>query len=287
MNGTASVVATQIAVDPHRKPPSSPLAMFASGWRHRRLTVQLIQREVISRYRGSIMGLAWSFFNPLLMLLVYTFVFSVVFNARWGGTEGGKAGFAVFLFAGLLVHGVFAECIVRAPSLIIANTNYVKRVIFPLEILTGVAMGSALFHAFISLLVLLVVQAFGGGVHATAVLFPLVLMPLVLMTMGMAWILAAVGVYIRDIGYITQVITTVMLFMSPVFYPIEAMPVEYREWMYLNPLTFIIEQARAVLVLGDMPDWSGLALYAVVALAFAWLGFWCFQKLRRGFADVL
>jgi lipopolysaccharide transport system permease protein len=278
---------SQAAVNPHRNPPSSPIAMIEACWRNRRLMGQLVEREVISRYRGSMMGLAWSFFNPLLMLTVYTFVFSVVFKARWGGADGSKASFAIFLFAGLLVHGVFAECIVRAPSLIIANTNYVKRVIFPLEILTGVAMGSALFHAFVSLLVLLAVQVFQGGLHYTALYFPLVLMPLVLMTMGIAWILAAVGVYIRDIGYITQIITTVMLFMSPVFYPIDAMPAEARRWMYLNPLTFIIEQARAALILGTPLDWSGLALYSLIGLAFAWLGFWCFQKMRRGFADVL
>ncbi|MCC7248124.1 MAG: ABC transporter permease, partial [Lysobacter sp.] len=125
--------------------------MMDACWRNRRLMGQLVQREVISRYRGSMAGLAWSFFNPLLMLAVYTFVFSVVFKARWGGGENSKASFAIFLFVGLLVHGVFAECIVRAPSLILANTNYVKRVIFPLEILTGVAMGSALFHTFVSL----------------------------------------------------------------------------------------------------------------------------------------
>ena len=277
----------QAAVNPHSNPPSSLMAMIDACWRNRRLMRELVQREVISRYRGSIMGLAWSFFNPLLMLAVYTFVFSVVFQARWGGADGSKAGFAVFLFAGLLVHGVFAECIVRAPSLIIANTNYVKRVVFPLEILTGVAMGSALFHTFVSLLVLLAVQAFQGGLHFSVLYFPFVLIPLVLMTMGLAWILAAVGVYIRDIGYITQIITTVMLFMSPVFYPIEAMPVASRGWMYLNPLTFIIEQARAALILGSPLNWSGLALYSLVSLLFAWLGFWCFQKMRRGFADVL
>lgn len=277
----------QAAVNPHSNPPSSLIAMIDACWRNRRLMRELVQREVISRYRGSIMGLAWSFFNPLLMLAVYTFVFSVVFKARWGGADGSKAGFAVFLFAGLLVHGVFAECIIRAPSLIIANTNYVKRVIFPLEILTGVAMGSALFHTFVSLLVLLAVQAFQGGLHLSVLYFPFVLIPLVLMTMGLAWILAAVGVYIRDIGYITQIITTVMLFMSPVFYPVEAMPVASRGWMYLNPLTFIIEQARAALILGSPLNWSGLALYSLASLLFAWLGFWCFQKMRRGFADVL
>lgn len=278
---------SSVATDPHRRPPSSPAAMVASYVRNRRLMGQLVQREVISRYRGSVMGLAWSFFNPLLMLAVYTFVFSVVFQAKWGGTGGTKAGFAVFLFVGILIHGIFAECINRGPSLIIGNVNYVKRVVFPLEILVGVAMGSALFHAMVSLLVLFVVQMFDGGVRATAVFLPFVVFPLVLVALGVSWMLAAVGVYIRDIGYVTQVITTVMLFLSPVFYPISAMPEAYRAWIYMNPLTFIIEQARGVLILGTMPDWIGLLMYAAGGAAVAWLGFWCFQRMRRGFADVL
>lgn len=276
-----------IAVNPHRRPPASPFAMVASLLRNRRLIGQLVEREVVSRYRGSIMGLSWSFFNPLLMLAVYTFVFSVVFQARWGGAEGGKAGFAIFLFAGLLVHSIFAECINRGPSLIIGNANYVKKVVFPLEVLVVVAMGSALFHAAVSLGVLLLVQAFTTGLKATALLFPLVLAPLVLIALGISWLLAAVGVFMRDIGYVTQIITTVMLFMAPVFYPISAMPEAYRHWMYVNPLTFVIEQGRAVLILGAFPDWAGLGVYAVAGIAVASLGFWCFQRMRAGFADVL
>jgi lipopolysaccharide transport system permease protein len=275
------------STNPHRAPVTSPLAMLRSIWQNRKLLVQLVHREVVSRYRGSVIGLAWSFFNPLLMLLVYTFVFSVVFKARWGVATEGKASFAIFLFAGLLVHGVFAECIMRAPSLIIANTNYVKRVVFPLEILPAVAMGSAIFHALVGLLVLFVAQGFSFGLQTTAVLFPLILVPLIFATLGVAWVLAAIGVYIRDISYITQIISTVMLFMSPVFYPIEAMPEEYRAWMYINPLTFIIEQSRAVLILGDMPHWSGLGLYTATSMLLAWLGYWCFQRMRGGFADVL
>lgn len=275
------------AVDPHRRPAASPLAMLRMLIRNRRLVAQLIRREVVSRYRGSIMGLSWSFFNPLLMLAVYTFVFSVVFQARWGDTGGGKAGFAIFLFAGLLVHGVFAECINRGPSLIIGNVNYVKKVVFPLEVLVVVAMGSALFHAAVSLGVLLLVQAFTGGLKATALLFPLVLAPLVLVALGVSWFLAAVGVFMRDIGYVTQIITTVMLFMAPVFYPVSAMPEAYRHWMYVNPLTFVIEQGRGVLILGVFPDWTGLAMYAIAGIVVASLGFWCFQRMRAGFADVL
>ena len=266
----------------------SPIHLVWGLWRYRSLIAQLTRREVISRYRGSVVGLAWSFFNPLLMLAVYTFFFSVVFQARWGGEGAGKAEFAVFLFSGILIHGLFAECINRAPTLILGNVSYVKRVVFPLEILPWVAMGAALFHTAVSLLVLILAQiAFGQQLTATALWFPVLIMPLVLMAMGFAWFLAAVGVFFRDIGQVTVVLTTVLLFMSPVFFPITAMPEPYRAWIAFNPLTFIIEQTRNVLLLGIPPDWVGFTKYTAVALVVAVMGFWVFQKMRRGFADVL
>jgi lipopolysaccharide transport system permease protein len=262
--------------------------MVGSLWQNRHLIAQLTRREVISRYRGSVIGLAWSFFNPLLMLAVYTFFFSVVFRARWGGEGAGKAEFAAFLFSGIIVHSVFAECINRAPTLILSNANYVKRVVFPLEILPWVAMGSALFHAAVSLLVLLLAQVvLSHHLSLSALYFPVIMLPLVVMTMGIAWMLAAVGVFVRDIGQITAVLTTVLMFLSPVFYPISSMPERYRPWINSNPLTFIIEQSRNVLLLGGAPDWHGVAKYSLIATAVAAAGFWMFQKMRRGFADVL
>lgn len=275
-------------MNPHLAKSGSPRALLASAWTHRTLIYQLGKRDVVGRYRGSVAGLAWSFFNPLLMLGVYTFVFAVVFQARWQGTTGDKGSFAVILFIGVLVHGIFAECLNRAPGLILANANYVKRVMFPLEILPWVSMGSALFHALVSLLVLLIAQVYVlGGIPPTALLLPVVLAPLVLTTVGLTWIFSAFGVYLRDIGQTTVVITTVALFLSPVFYPVTALPEEYRFLFLLNPLTFIIEQAREVLIWGRLPDWRGLAVYAVASLAVSSAGFWMFQRMRRGFADVL
>jgi len=265
-----------------------PASALFSFLRHRKLIYQLAKREVISRYRGSVMGLAWSFFNPLLMLAVYTFVFSVVFNARWGGQAGHRGEFAIILFVGILVHGIFAECINRAPTLITSNSSYVKRVVFPLDTLPWVAMGAALFHALVSLIVLLVAQLFIRGVlPATVIYLPLVLFPLILFTMGLAWLLAALGVFIRDIGQMTGILTTILLFLAPVFYPVEALPVQIREWIYINPLTFIIEQSRDVLVWGVNPDLVGLGKYLLFAVFVALLGYACFQKMRRGFSDVI
>lgn len=263
--------------------------MFASLWRNRHLILQMTKREVIGRYRGSIMGLAWSFFNPLFMLGVYTFVFSVVFKARWGVEDkGGRLGFAMALFVGMIVHGLFAECVNRAPGLILSNVNYVKRVVFPLEILPWVAMGSAVFHAAVSLCVLMAASfLLTLSLPWTLILFPLVALPLVFATMGLAWFLAACGVYLRDIAQVTGFITTVLLFLSPVFYPASALPEDFRVLLFINPLTFIIEEARKVLLWGNPPDWQGLALYTTASLTIAWAGFWWFQRTRHGFADVL
>lgn len=276
-------------MNPHQAHKASLTEMVASLWRNRQLILQMSKREVVGRYRGSVMGMAWSFFNPVLMLAVYTFVFSVVFQTRWGvAGEASKTSFAILLFVGMIVHGLFAECANRAPSLILGNVNYVKKVVFPLEILPWVAMGSALFHAAISLLVLLVAQlVFHQSLPWTVVLFPPVLLPLLLATMGAAWFLAAIGVYLRDVSQTIGIITTVLLFLSPIFYPISALPEQYRIWLHLNPLTFIIEEGRKTLVFGQMPDWSGWGVYMVVSVAIAWMGFWWFQKTRKGFADVL
>lgn len=269
--------------------PTSPLTMLKGLVRHRQLIWQMTKREVVGRYRGSIMGLAWSFFNPILMLLVYTFVFSVVFKMRWGvGAETSKAEFAIVVFVGMIVHGLFAECVNRAPGLILSNTSYVKKVVFPLEILPWVAMGSALFHTVISLAVLLIFYLIITlSVPSTAILFPLVIFPLVWVTMGCAWFLSATGVFVRDIAHTTGILTTVLMFMSPVFYPMTAVPEGFRVWLLLNPLTFIIEEARNVLIWGQPPNFVGLAIYAAASVIVAWIGFWWFQKTRKGFADVM
>jgi len=269
--------------------PASPKEMLASLWRNRSLIEALIRREIVGRYRGSAMGIAWSFFTPLLMLIIYTFVFSVVFQARWGhNINESKSDFAIILFVGLIVHGLFAECINRAPSLILSNVNYVKKVIFPLEIFSIVAFGSALFHAFISLIVMLLAQLIlNQHIPLTAVLFPFILLPLALGTLGLAWFLAALGVFVRDIGQVTGIITTVFLFVSAIFFPMSALPPQYRSWLRINPLACIIEQSRQTLIFGQIPDIGLWGTMMVLGMLIAWAGFAWFQRTRKGFADVL
>jgi lipopolysaccharide transport system permease protein len=263
--------------------------LFTSGLAHSFLIRQLTVREIMTRYRGSWLGMIWSFVNPLIMLAVYTFVFGTVFQVKWGvRTDDGTAGFAIVLFAGLIVHGIFAECVTRAPMLIVTNASYVKRVVFPLEVLPYVALATALFHGGISLLVLIIFQAATMGVpSATIFLLPLVWAPFALLTLGLTYFLASLGVYLRDIGQVMQPLVTILLFLSPVFFPVDTLPESLRPLIRLNPLTFIIEQTREVLLWGRLPDWTGLALYALLGLAVAWLGYYWFQRTRRGFADVL
>ena len=213
----------------------------------------------------------------------------MVFKARWG-TDGdeSKTQFALVLFVGMIVHGLFAEVLNRAPGLILSNVNYVKKVVFPLDVLPVIAMGAALFHASISLAVLLIAFAlFNGYLHWTIIFVPVVLLPLVILTLGVAWIFASLGVFLRDVGQTVGIITTMMLFLAPIFYPITALPEEIRPWIMANPLTFIIEEARGVVILGRMPEWTGLGIYTLAATAVAWAGFAWFQKTRKGFADVL
>lgn len=279
-----------VAINPHALQPVSPNALASSLWHNRQLIAQMTRREVAGRYRGSALGLAWSIFNPVFMLTVYTFVFSEIFKARWGGAGGddSKTQFALVLFVGMIVLNLFSEVVNRAPGLVLGNANYVKKVVFPIEILPVIAMGTALFHSLISLGVLLATfELFNGYLPWTVIFIPLIFLPLVIVTLGLAWILASLGVFLRDVGQTVIIFTTVLTFLSPVFYPVTAVPEKFRPWLMANPLTFIIEQAREVLIWGHLPNGWGLGIYTLAASLFAWVGFAWFQKTRKGFADVL
>ncbi len=264
--------------------------MLACLWKQRRLAVELTRRDVVGRYRGSVLGLFWSLTHPLLLLAVFTFVFGTVMPARWSalGATASHADFALVLFPGMIVHALLAECLNRAPSLITGAPNYVKKVVFPLELLPVVALGAALFHALVSFAILLAVYAaLHGTLHVTAVALPLVLLPYLAVAIGLAWFLAALGVYLRDVAQLMGVVTMALMFLAPVFYPITAIPAPYRALLFVNPVTLPVEEARGVLIFGRWPDWTALAIYAACALVVACAGFWWFQKSRKGFADVV
>jgi lipopolysaccharide transport system permease protein len=267
----------------------NPLAVFQSFWRHRQVIWQMTRRDVLGRYRGSLLGMLWAFVTPLFLLCIYTFVFGIVFRARWGQSEArGTTDFALILFSGLILFQLFSECLNRAPTLILSNANFVKRVVFPIEVLPWTALGSALFHASISFVVLLTAQlAVRHTVPWTVIFLPLLAFPLILLTVGLSWLLASLGVFLRDIGEAVGVFTTALLFLSPIFYPPSAIPQVFRPLLYINPLTFVIAQTRAALFLGVLPHWQNLAIYCALCWAVAWLGFLWFQKTRHGFADVI
>ncbi len=276
-------------INPHKPQSLSPVSMVSHIWQYKQLIFQMTRREVVGRYKGSAMGLAWSFLNPLFMLVVYTFVFSVVFKTRWsvGGDES-RTQFAVILFTGMIVHGFLSEVLNRSPNIILNNSNYVKKVVFPLETLPVINLFAALFHCLISLLVLIgTFFILNGFIHWTLVFLPIVFIPLIIFCLGLGWILASLGVFVRDVGQTTAIITTVLMFLSPVFFPVSALPEKFQIWIMLNPLTFMIEQARDVLIWGKLPDWIGLLIYFIFSLLVAWLGYVFFQKTRKGFADVL
>jgi lipopolysaccharide transport system permease protein len=266
----------------------SPMEALRSMWCNGGLLVTLTKREVVGRYRGSVMGILWSFLNPLFMLLVYTFVFSVVFQARWGTGVESKADFAIYLFVGLIVFNLFAECVSRSPTLITQNVNYVKKVVFPIEILPCVSLGSALFHGAVSLGVWTVFYWYWKGCpQVTAILVPLVVLPFIIFTLGLSWLLASLGVFLRDISQIISLALSVLMFLSPVFYPTTALPLPLQNLMRLNPLANTIEALRALLLFGTLPETTSYLVHLTVACIFASLSFAWFQKTRRAFADVL
>ena len=249
---------------------------------------QLAQRDIASRYQGSTAGLLWAFLSPILMLLVYTFVFGYVFKARWMGAETDRSFFALNLFAGMLVHGFFAECAIRSPGLLQQHSNFVKRIVFPLWLLPLVPLASALFHTCISFLVLFIAHlAIVQSLHWQLLLLPFLLVPFIVFLLGLVWMLSALGVYLKDLSQIIPIMVTVLMFMSPVFYPAEALPEQVRPIMYMNPLTPAIETLRAVLFEGQLPSLMAYSVALFAAVLFAVLGFVIFNRLKVGFADVL
>ena len=271
-----------------RRRSARPAYVLGSLHEHWQIVRQMAKRDMIERYRGSVLGFTWSLFNPLFMLAVYTFVFSVVFRARWPGSDGSSIEFAINVFAGLIVFTIFSESVSRAPTLVVGNANLVKKVVFPLEVLPWVTLASSLFHALVSYVVLLgFVLAVHRGLHPTVVLFPLVIVPVVFLSLGLSWFLASMGVFFRDAAHTVALLIAVLMFLSPIFYPVSAVPLELRWFFDLNPLARAIDDGRRVAIQGAMPD-IGLWLVLMAASALvAWAGLWWFVRTKHAFADVL
>lgn len=256
--------------------------------RQRHLIWQFARREILARYRGSAFGLLWALAHPLIMLAAYALVFGVVFRARWGNGVDDPWGYALALYAGLVVHGLLAECLGKAPTLVTSQPNLVKKVIFPLEVLPWSGLLAALFHFVANLLVLLVfVLMLKQQIPLTAICIPVILLVMVPGLLGVQWFLASTAVYLRDVGQVVSLVITLLLFVSPIFYPLDAAPPVLRAWLLASPLTVVVEQMRAVLLFGQWPDWSALAVYGGCSLVLAIAGRWWFDRVRDGFADAL
>jgi lipopolysaccharide transport system permease protein len=268
--------------------PAGVKEIFQPLIQHRNLLWQLSKRGIQSRYRGSVLGMFWSLLTPLLMLLVYSFVFSVVFQAKWNHPGAENANFGVILFSGMIIHALFAEPMVLSSTSITGNPQYVKKVVFPLEVMAWSTLIVAGFQALISFIILILFMLISGmALHSTLLLFPLVVAPMILLSLGVSWLLSALTVFIRDIAQLVGIVSTVALFISPVFFPVDRLPVNWQSIIYLNPISYIVDQMRRISIYGEIPDWAGLGIYSLVSLLVAWLGLVVFQRLRNGFADVL
>jgi len=283
-------IKSETFIDSNKMAEVSLKALLRSITINKDLILAMSKREVHGRYRGSLFGVGWSLINPLFMLIVYTFIFSEIFQARWPSGEAGssKIDFAIIIFSGLIFVSFLSEVLTRSPMLIVANSNYVKKVVFPLEILPLIAVLTALFHSLVSMAVLFAALILStGGLNYTVLYLPIIIAPLIIVATGLSWFLASLGVYIRDIGQFVSVVVMLLNFLSPVFYPISAVPEKARFYFMLNPLSITIEQARNVLIYNIAPDFYLIAGYLIFSVAIAWVCFFWFQKTRKGFADVI
>jgi lipopolysaccharide transport system permease protein len=284
-----SVKTTISAQSPSSWQYLNPLHLARALWLHRDLIRQFVRREIEGRYRGSFLGLLWTFINPLVLLVIYTFVFGVVFGSRWPNSHTASLGeFAIILFCGLTAFTVFNETVNRASGLIVSVPNYVKKVVFPLEILPVSVLGAALFHGAISLAILLIANLlFSGTLHWTLVLLPVVVLPLIFLSLGLSWFLASLGVFIRDINHIVSLVIQVLFYGSAILYPLANLKQPFQTIIRFNPLTSVIENCRRVLLWGMLPGWYGLALWLAATALFMLLGYTWFMKTKKGFADVI
>ncbi len=256
-----------------------------SVFKHRYMLLHLIKRDVLLRYRGAYFGLLWIFLNPLIMLAIFTFVFSQIFQARWP-IQTSDIPFALNLFCGLIAFNIFGETVSRAPVAIRSYPNYVKKIIFPVEILPLVPLGSSLIHGLFSTAILVGALAWTGNLHISLLLFPFLLLPLIMIAIALTWFLAAWGVFIKDMSQIVPVFVQMLMFLSPVFYPAQAVPEALRSFYTLNPLSSVIEALRAAIA-GVAIDWSSWSVALVLGFLAFFLGYTFFNHSRDEFADYL
>lgn len=270
------------------KPLLNPLAFVLSAVRHRSLVRRLAVRKIRGLYVGSMLGLTWAVLQPLFMLAVFTFVFSVVLQIRWGVEVDNRGHFALILFSGLLTYNILQHALTQSPMLIVSNPSFVKKVVFPLETLSWVLLAEAIFQAVVGFAVFVVMYiVILGTPPITILLLPVVIAPLCLVALGSMWFLSSAGVYLRDLGQLMGVVATLLLFISPIFYPFEAVPDRYKFLLLANPITVIVNQVRDVAFWGHLPSWRAVAVAYAAGWLVAWAGYSWFMLTKRGFSDVV
>jgi lipopolysaccharide transport system permease protein len=258
-----------------------------SIYNNRNLIYAIAKRDVESRYKGTILGLLWAMVTPLIAMSIYIFVFGTIFNAKWVKGEDGVQ-YVLLLYMGLIIFNCFSECINRAPMLVLSNSNYVKKIIFPLEVLSVSSALSSLFQVGLSMIIWLIIYLFAfGSLNLTVLFAPIILIELAMLCVGIGLILSSVGVFVRDLTQIMSSITSMLLFLSPVLYPVSSIPEEYRGWIYLNPLVQIIESIRLVMFYGKVPDPYLMLSSMFIQIIIFLMGIYWFQKTKKGFADVM
>lgn len=261
--------------------PGNPLTVLE----HRHLLGQLVRRDVLLRYRGAYLGVLWVILNPLVMLAIYTFILSQVFATRWAG-QGGDLPLALGLFTGLIAFNLFAETVARAPMAVRSQPSYVKKIIFPVEVLPVVPLGAALVQAGCNLVILAAALAWTGNLHAGLALYPLLLLPLLVLAIGLSWFFAAWGVFIKDLTQVVPVLMQMLFFLSPVLYTSSMLPESVRALAVYNPVGAVIEACRAAVTGAPVP-WAPWGLALAVGVVAAVAGRMMFDHARDEFADVL
>ncbi|MGH7369426.1 MAG: ABC transporter permease, partial [Candidatus Methylomirabilaceae bacterium] len=256
-------------------------------YRHGALIRNFVKRDLQARYRGSAIGLMWSVVHPLVMLGLYTYIFSSILRVRVGAAEG-TGSFAIYLFCGLLPWNAFAEALNRSTGVVLEHANLIKRTIFPSQILPIYPVVSGIFNQLIGLGILLVALLVTSHPFSSLLLLlPAVLLFQFALTVGLAWIVAGLTVFVRDLGQLVGMVLTIWVFLTPIFYPPTLVPEQLRFLLAANPMYALVESYRCLILKGQLPPSADLAVLAFVALPVFVLGYWMFTRMQGAFADVI
>ena len=267
--------------------PWMPVSMAS---RQYSLFLMMVRNNILAKFRHSVLGFFWLFIPPLCILLIYVYMFSVIFKLKWPDADiTSRWSFGLVIYTGITLYSVFSETLMGSMGLLLARANIIKRVPFPLELLSpALALANYLIMYAVLLLIFVISQCTdGGGSWMALVYLPLTTLPLLFLTAGCSWVISAAGLFFRDLGNLLGIVILLLFFSAPVFYDAVQIPEQYRWALYLNPLTPVIVNTRTIFFKQMAPDWCQLGISWLVCLAVFQIGFCIFMRLRRRFADVV